>query len=70
MTDRKSADEAAQNIKDLDLDFIFFYTGPSSTVNIPDFINKVDGTGRVKSLDFFKYYAAPIIKAMNGLEKY
>jgi len=69
MADRKSADEAAQNIKDLDLDFIFFYTGPSSTVNIPDFINKVDGTGRVKSLDFFKYYAAPIIKAMNELEK-
>jgi len=69
MTDRKSADEAAQLIKDLDLDFIFFYTGPSSTVNIPDYINKVDGTGRVKSLDFFKYYAAPIIKAMNELEK-
>jgi len=69
MADRKSADEAAQNIKDLDLDFIFFYTGPSSTVNIPGFINKVDGTGRVKSLDFFKYYAAPIIKAMNELEK-
>jgi len=69
MADRKSADEAAQNIKDLDLDFIFFYTGPSSTVNIPDYINKVDGTGRVKSLDFFKYYAAPIIKAMNELEK-
>ena len=69
MTNRKSADEAAQNIKDLDLDFIFFYTGPSSTVNIPDFINKVDGTGRVKSLDFFKYYAAPIIQAMNELEK-
>jgi len=69
MTDRKSADEAAQIIKDLDLDFIFFYTGPSSTVNIPDYINKVDGTGRVKSLDFFKYYAAPIIKAMNELEK-
>jgi len=69
MADRKSADEAAQIIKDLDLDFIFFYTGPSSTVNIPDFINKVDGTGRVKSLDFFKYYAAPIIKAMNELEK-
>ncbi len=69
MTDRKSSDEAAQIIKDLDLDFIFFYTGPSSTVNIPDFINKVDGTGRVKSLDFFKYYAAPIIKAMNELEK-
>ena len=69
MTDRKSADEAAQIIKDLDLDFIFFYTGPSSTVNIPGYINKVDGTGRVKSLDFFKYYAAPIIKAMNELEK-
>ena len=69
MADRKSADEAAQIIKDLDLDFIFFYTGPSSTVNIPDFINKVDGTGSVKSLDFFKYYAAPIIKAMNELEK-
>ena len=69
MTDRKSSDEAAQIIKDLDLDFIFFYTGPSSTVNIPDYINKVDGTGRVKSLDFFKYYAAPIIKAMNELEK-
>lgn len=69
MNDRKSSDEAAQLIKDLDLDFIFFYTGPSSTVNIPDYINKVDGTGRVKSLDFFKYYAAPIIKAMNELEK-
>jgi len=69
MADRKSSDEAAQIIKDLDLDFIFFYTGPSSTVNIPDYINKVDGTGRVKSLDFFKYYAAPIIKAMNELEK-
>ena len=69
MNDRKSADEAAQKIKDLDLDFIFFYTGPSSTVNIENYINKVDGTGKVKSLDFFKYYAAPIIKAMNELEK-
>lgn len=69
MNDRKSADEAAQIIKDLDLDFIFFYTGPSSTVNIENYINKVDGTGKVKSLDFFKYYAAPIIKAMNELEK-
>jgi hypothetical protein len=69
MKERKSADEAAQIIKDLDLDFIFFYTGPSSTVNIENYINKVDGTGRVKSLDFFKYYAAPIIKAMNELEK-
>ena len=69
MNDRKSADEAAQIIKDLDLDFIFFYTGPSSTVNIENYINKVDGTGKVKSLVFFKYYAAPIIKAMNELEK-
>jgi len=69
MKERKSADEAAQIIKDLDLDFIFFYTGPSSTVNIENYINKVDGTGKVKSLDFFKYYAAPIIKAMNELEK-
>ena len=69
MNDRKSADEASQIIKDLDLDFIFFYTGPSSTVNIENYINKVDGTGKVKSLDFFKYYAAPIIKAMNELEK-
>ena len=69
MKDRKSADEASQIIKDLDLDFIFFYTGPSSTVNIENYINKVDGTGRVKSLDFFKYYAAPIIKAMNELKK-
>ena len=69
MNDRKSADEAAQKIKDLDLDFIFFYTGPSSTVNIENYINKVDGSGKVKSLDFFKYYAAPIIKAMNELEK-
>ena len=69
MNDRKSADEASQIIKDLDLDFIFFYTGPSSTVNIENYINKVDGSGKVKSLDFFEYYAAPIIKAMNELEK-
>jgi len=69
MANRKSADETVKLIKALDLDFIFFYTGPSSTVNIPDFINKVDGTGRVKSLDFFKYYAAPIIQAMNELKK-
>ena len=69
MENRKSADETVKFIKELDLDFIFFYTGPSSTVNIPGFINKVDGTGQVKSLDFFKYYAAPIIQAMNELEK-
>ena len=69
MENRKSAEETVKFIKELDLDFIFFYTGPSSTVNIPGFINKVDGTGRVKSLDFFKYYAAPIIQAMNELEK-
>jgi len=69
MENRKSAEETVKFIKALDLDFIFFYTGPSSTVNIPGFINKVDGTGRVKSLDFFKYYAAPIIQAMNELEK-
>jgi len=69
MENRKSADETVKLIKELDLDFIFFYTGPSSTVNIPGFINKVDGTGQVKSLDFFKYYAAPIIQAMNELEK-
>ena len=69
MENRKSADETVKFIKELDLDFIFFYTGPSSTVNIPNYINKVDGTGQVKSLDFFKYYAAPIIQAMNELEK-
>lgn len=69
MENRKSAEETVKFIKELDLDFIFFYTGPSSTVNIPAFINKVDGTGQVKSLDFFKYYAAPIIQAMNELEK-
>ena len=69
MENRKSADETVKFIKELDLDFIFFYTGPSSTVNIPNYINKVDVTGQVKSLDFFKYYAAPIIQAMNELEK-
>jgi len=69
MENRKSAEETVKFIKELDLDFIFFYTGPSSTVNIPNYINKVDGTGQVKSLDFFKYYAAPIIQAMNELEK-
>ena len=69
MKDRKSADETVDLIKGLDLDYIFFYTGPTSTVNIPEYINKKDGTGKVKSLDFFKYYAAPIIKAMNELEK-
>ena len=69
MENRKSADETVKFIKELDLDFIFFYTGPSSTVNIPNYINKVDGTGQVKSLDFFKYYAAPMIQAMNELEK-
>ena len=69
MENRKSAEETIKLIKELDLDFIFFYTGPSSTVNIPEYINKVDGTGKVKSLDFFKYYAAPIIQAMNELEK-
>jgi hypothetical protein len=69
MENRKSADETVKFIKELDLDFIFFYTGPSSTVNIPNYINKKDGNGQVKSLDFFKYYAAPIIQAMNELEK-
>lgn len=69
MNDRKSIDETTQIIKSLDLDFIFFYTGPTSTVNIPNYINKKDGTGKVKSLDFFKYYAAPIIKSLNEIEK-
>lgn len=69
MNDRKSIDETIEKIKALDLDFIFFYTGPTSTVNIPEYINKKDGTGKVKSLDFFKYYAAPIIKALNEIEK-
>jgi hypothetical protein len=69
MENRKSAEETVKFIKELDLDFIFFYTGPSSTVNIPNYINKKDGNGQVKSLDFFKYYAAPIIQAMNELEK-
>mgnify|MGYP006952861691 FL=1 len=69
MDNRKSADETVKFIKELDLDFIFFYTGPSSTVNIPNYINKKDGNGQVKSLDFFKYYAAPIIQAMNELDK-
>jgi hypothetical protein len=69
MENRKSAEETVELIKGLDLDFIFFYTGPSSTVNIPNYINKKDGNGQVKSLDFFKYYAAPIIQAMNELEK-
>lgn len=65
MKDRKSLDETTKIIKSLNLDFIFFYTGPTSTVNIPNYINKKDGTGKVKSLDFFKYYAAPIIKSLN-----
>ena len=69
MENRKSAEQTVKFIKELDLDFIFFYTGPSSTVNIPNYINKKDGNGQVKSLDFFKYYAAPIIQAMNELEK-
>ena len=69
MKERKSTDETVEIIQGLDLDYIFFYTGPTSTVNIPEYINKKDGTGQVKSLDFFKYYAAPIIKAMNELEK-
>ena len=69
MKERKSTDETVEIIQGLDLDFIFFYTGPTSTVNIPEYINKKDGTGQVKSLDFFKYYAAPIIKSMNELEK-
>lgn len=69
MKERKSTDETVEIIKGLDLDFIFFYTGPTSTVNIPEYINKKDGTGMVKSLDFFKYYAAPIIKSMNELDK-
>ena len=69
MKERKSTEESVEIIKGLDLDYIFFYTGPTSTVNIPEYINKKDGTGKVKSLDFFKYYAAPIIKAMNELEK-
>jgi len=69
MKDRKSIDETTDKIKSLNLDFIFFYTGPTSTVNIPNYINKKDGTGMVKSLDFFKYYAAPIIKSLNEIEK-
>jgi hypothetical protein len=69
MKDRKSTEESLSIIKSLNLDFIFFYTGPTSTVNIENFINKVDGSGTVKSLDFFKYYAAPIIKALNEMPK-
>jgi hypothetical protein len=69
MDERKSTNETVETIKALNLDFIFFYTGPASTVNIENFINKVDGTGTVKSLDFFKYYAAPIIKALNEMHK-
>ena len=69
MDERKSTEETVETIKSLGLDYIFFYTGPASTVNIENFINKVDGTGTVKSLDFFKYYAAPIIKALNGMPK-
>jgi hypothetical protein len=69
MDERKSTNETVETIKALNLDFIFFYTGPASTVNIENFINKVDGTGTVKSLDFFKYYAAPIIKALNEMPK-
>jgi len=69
MDERKSTEETVETIKSLGLDYIFFYTGPASTVNIENFINKVDGTGTVKSLDFFKYYAAPIIKALNEMPK-
>jgi hypothetical protein len=69
MKDRKSTSEAIEIIKSLNLDFIFFYTGPTSTVNIENFINKVDGSGTVKTLDFFKYYAAPIIQALNEMNK-
>jgi hypothetical protein len=69
MNERKSTEETVAKIKALNLDFIFFYTGPASTVNIENFINKVDGTGTVKSLDFFKYYAAPIIKSLNEMPK-
>jgi hypothetical protein len=69
MNERKSTEETVAKIKALNLDFIFFYTGPASTVNIENFINKVDGNGTVKSLDFFKYYAAPIIKSLNEMPK-
>jgi hypothetical protein len=69
MDERKSTDETVEIIKSLNLDFIFFYTGPSSTVNIENYITKVNGIGTVKSLDFFKYYAAPIIKALNEMPK-
>lgn len=69
MNERKSTEETIEKIKALNLDFVFFYTGPASTVNIENFINKVDGSGTVKSLDFFRYYAAPIIKSLNEMPK-
>lgn len=69
MNERKSTEETVSKIKSLNLDFVFFYTGPTSTVNIENFINKVDGSGTTKSLDFFKYYAAPIIKSLNEMPK-
>lgn len=69
MQNRKSTDETVEIIKGLDLDFIFFYTGPSSTVNIENYINKVNGEGMVKTLDFFKYYAAPVIRSLNEMKK-
>lgn len=69
LQDKRSMDETVAYIKSLNLEFVFFYTGPTSTVNIENYINKVDGSGMVKTLDAFKYYAAPIIKAMNEMPK-
>lgn len=68
MNQRNSVDEAVQHIKSLNLDFIFFYTGPTGTVNIENYVNKKDGNGVCKVLDSFRYYAGPIIKALNELE--
>ena len=65
---RNSVDEAVAKIKSLDLDLIFFYTGPTGTVNIENYVIKKDGSGLSKVLDSFKFYAGPIIKAMNELE--
>lgn len=69
LSDRTAIDETVDIISKLNLDFIFFYTGPTSTVNLENHIMKVDGTGFVKSLDVFKFYAAPIITALNLIKK-
>ncbi len=66
---RNDINEFFEKADSLDLDAILFYTGPTSRINVPDYIYKKDGNGYTKTLDFFLYYVAPIINFLNKTKK-